>query len=175
MISKSCSYSFSSFFSSSFPVISHRACDAILLHPLLLSRSRLLILGSSEVLARLTTTWTRPNVSHTDTTLHRPKIVTIVSNSVAIRRQHLPLHQQSYKKLHSINSRNVTTTPHFGHPSRLSTMASSKSASGVPDGEVFIGSIDQGTTSTRFLIFNKAGQPIASHQIEFEQMYPHAG
>jgi glycerol kinase len=28
----------------------------------------------------------------------------------------------------------------------------------------FIGSIDQGTTSSRFLIFNKAGEPVASHQ-----------
>ena len=39
----------------------------------------------------------------------------------------------------------------------------------------FIGSIDQGTTSTRFLIFNSTGSPIASHQMEFKQMYPHSG
>lgn len=39
----------------------------------------------------------------------------------------------------------------------------------------FIGSIDQGTTSTRFLIFNGLGVPVASHQIEFKQMYPHSG
>ena len=39
----------------------------------------------------------------------------------------------------------------------------------------FIGSIDQGTTSTRFLIFDGTGRPIASHQIEFKQMYPHSG
>ena len=41
--------------------------------------------------------------------------------------------------------------------------------------EEFIGSIDQGTTSTRFLIFNKAGEPIASHQVEFKQYYPQPG
>jgi len=41
--------------------------------------------------------------------------------------------------------------------------------------ECFIGSIDQGTTSTRFLIFNGTGQPVASHQVEFKQMYPHPG
>ncbi|KAL9581737.1 MAG: hypothetical protein Q9212_003714 [Teloschistes hypoglaucus] len=41
--------------------------------------------------------------------------------------------------------------------------------------EWFIGSIDQGTTSTRFLIFNGLGVPVASHQIEFKQMYPHSG
>ena len=39
----------------------------------------------------------------------------------------------------------------------------------------FIGSIDQGTTSTRFLIFDGTGSPVASHQMEFKQMYPHSG
>lgn len=39
----------------------------------------------------------------------------------------------------------------------------------------FIGSIDQGTTSSRFLIFNGEGTPVASHQIEFENMYPYSG
>jgi glycerol kinase len=39
----------------------------------------------------------------------------------------------------------------------------------------FIGSIDQGTTSSRFLIFNGEGEPVASHQIEFENMYPESG
>jgi len=39
----------------------------------------------------------------------------------------------------------------------------------------FVGSIDQGTTSSRFLIFNKAGEPVASHQIEFQQIYPKPG
>lgn len=41
--------------------------------------------------------------------------------------------------------------------------------------QCFIGSIDQGTTSTRFLIFDATGSPIASHQMEFKQMYPHSG
>ena len=39
----------------------------------------------------------------------------------------------------------------------------------------FIGSIDCGTTSSRFLIFNGEGNPIASHQIEFENLYPQSG
>jgi hypothetical protein len=38
-----------------------------------------------------------------------------------------------------------------------------------------VGSIDQGTSSTRFLIFNGAGDPVASHQIEFENLYPESG
>jgi hypothetical protein len=39
----------------------------------------------------------------------------------------------------------------------------------------YIGSIDCGTTSSRFLIFNGEGTPVASHQIEFENMYPESG
>jgi glycerol kinase len=39
----------------------------------------------------------------------------------------------------------------------------------------FVGSIDQGTTSSRFLIFNKDGEPVASHQLEFKQIYPQPG
>ncbi|PQE04869.1 glycerol kinase protein [Rutstroemia sp. NJR-2017a BBW] len=45
----------------------------------------------------------------------------------------------------------------------------------VRSNESFIGSIDQGTTSTRFLIFNKDGEPVASHQVEFSQIYPQSG
>lgn len=45
----------------------------------------------------------------------------------------------------------------------------------APIEDVFIGSIDQGTTSSRFLIFNREGVPVASHQIEFAQHYPHSG
>ncbi|KAH0544573.1 hypothetical protein FGG08_001345 [Glutinoglossum americanum] len=43
------------------------------------------------------------------------------------------------------------------------------------ENKCFIGSIDQGTTSTRFLIFDEHGIPHASHQIEFKQIYPHSG
>ncbi|KAF7544462.1 hypothetical protein G7046_g9781 [Stylonectria norvegica] len=39
----------------------------------------------------------------------------------------------------------------------------------------FVGSIDQGTTSTRFLIFDGHGDPVVSHQIEFENLYPQSG
>jgi len=39
----------------------------------------------------------------------------------------------------------------------------------------FIGSIDQGTTSTRFIIFDGLGEPVAQHQIEFTQKYPQSG
>ncbi|TVY51519.1 Glycerol kinase 1 [Lachnellula cervina] len=41
--------------------------------------------------------------------------------------------------------------------------------------EQFIGTIDQGTTSSRFIIFDAFGTPVASHQIEFENIYPESG
>jgi glycerol kinase len=39
----------------------------------------------------------------------------------------------------------------------------------------FVGAIDQGTTSTRFMIFDHAGTPIGRHQLEHRQSYPRAG
>ncbi|KAK2755984.1 Glycerol kinase [Arachnomyces sp. PD_36] len=39
----------------------------------------------------------------------------------------------------------------------------------------YIGSIDQGTTSSRFIIFNGLGHRIATHQEEFTQLHPHSG
>ncbi|MCO5557933.1 hypothetical protein L7F22_011506 [Adiantum nelumboides] len=40
---------------------------------------------------------------------------------------------------------------------------------------IFIGALDQGTTSTRFIIYDRSATPIASHQLEFTQIYPNAG
>jgi glycerol kinase len=40
---------------------------------------------------------------------------------------------------------------------------------------MYIGSIDQGTTSTRFIIFNKGGDIISVGQKEHQQIYPQAG
>ncbi|KAH8666682.1 hypothetical protein BX600DRAFT_481122 [Xylariales sp. PMI_506] len=45
----------------------------------------------------------------------------------------------------------------------------------APHDEWFVGSIDQGTTSSRFIIFNSQADVIASHQIEFENLYPESG
>jgi glycerol kinase len=38
-----------------------------------------------------------------------------------------------------------------------------------------IGALDQGTTSTRFMIFDHDGQEVARHQLEHEQILPRAG
>jgi glycerol kinase len=39
----------------------------------------------------------------------------------------------------------------------------------------FVGAIDQGTTSTRFMIFDHAGSVVAIHQKEHEQIFPKPG
>jgi glycerol kinase len=39
----------------------------------------------------------------------------------------------------------------------------------------YIASIDQGTTSTRCILFNHNGQIVSSHQLEHEQIYPKPG
>lgn len=39
----------------------------------------------------------------------------------------------------------------------------------------YIAAIDQGTTSTRCMIFNHRGEPVGVHQLEHEQIYPQPG
>ena len=39
----------------------------------------------------------------------------------------------------------------------------------------YIGAIDQGTTSTRFIVFDRAGETIATAQMEHRQIYPQPG
>src|SRR5688572_21686564 len=39
----------------------------------------------------------------------------------------------------------------------------------------FVGAVDQGTTSTRFMIFDHGGNVVGMHQLEHEQILPQAG
>ncbi|MGD9986004.1 glycerol kinase GlpK [Pseudonocardia sp.] len=39
----------------------------------------------------------------------------------------------------------------------------------------YVGAIDQGTTSTRFMIFDRSGNEVGRHQLEHEQILPQAG
>ena len=39
----------------------------------------------------------------------------------------------------------------------------------------FLGAVDQGTTSTRFMIFDHAGREVGRHQVEHEQIMPRSG
>jgi len=41
--------------------------------------------------------------------------------------------------------------------------------------EKYVGALDQGTTSSRFFIFNYQGDVVASHQLEHRQIYPRPG
>src|SRR5580692_4358159 len=43
---------------------------------------------------------------------------------------------------------------------------------GVAD---FVGAVDQGTTSTRFMVFDHAGAEVARHQLEHTQVLPRPG
>ena len=38
-----------------------------------------------------------------------------------------------------------------------------------------VGAIDQGTSSTRFIIFDDSTRIVAEAQVEHEQIYPHPG
>ncbi len=39
----------------------------------------------------------------------------------------------------------------------------------------YVGAVDQGTTSTRFMVFDHEGGVVSVHQLEHEQIYPQAG
>src|ERR1700749_4114999 len=42
----------------------------------------------------------------------------------------------------------------------------------MPD---YVAAVDQGTTSTRFMIFDHSGNEVGKHQLEHEQILPKAG
>src|SRR3712207_2212551 len=39
----------------------------------------------------------------------------------------------------------------------------------------YVGAVDQGTTSTRFMVFDHSGNEVGRHQLEHEQILPQAG
>src|SRR5205823_1906662 len=39
----------------------------------------------------------------------------------------------------------------------------------------YVGAVDQGTTSTRFMVFDHAGREVTRHQLEHAQLLPQAG
>jgi glycerol kinase len=39
----------------------------------------------------------------------------------------------------------------------------------------FVGSLDQGTSSSRFMIFDQSGRVVGQHQLEHRQILPQAG
>jgi len=67
------------------------------------------------------------------------------------------------RQLQNTFQRSFSTTPTYKILATLQTMPP------------FVGAIDQGTTSSRFIIFDTQGSPVAQHQIEFNQIYPKPG
>src|SRR5487761_1332255 len=51
-------------------------------------------------------------------------------------------------------------------------MAQKRGGKSVAD---FVGAIDQGTTSTRFMVFDHSGAEVARHQLEHTQIMPRPG
>lgn len=39
----------------------------------------------------------------------------------------------------------------------------------------YVGALDQGTTSTRFIVFDQKGSLVSSYQLEHQQIYPQPG
>jgi hypothetical protein len=64
---------------------------------------------------------------------------------------------------------------HLSPPTKATSVEMDSPSLAIGNEPAFIGSIDQGTTSTRFLIFNREGEPVVSHQVEFKQYYPQPG
>jgi glycerol kinase len=62
--------------------------------------------------------------------------------------------------------------PQPGRVAEPEAVAALEGDSKVPD---FVGAIDQGTTSTRFMVFDHDGNAVASHQLEHEQILPRPG
>ncbi|KAI5817398.1 hypothetical protein BZA77DRAFT_245423 [Pyronema omphalodes] len=74
----------------------------------------------------------------------------------------------------------ATTSTSTSAPAPVKAKATQTDKSGSPKPiemkrGTFTCAIDQGTTSSRFIIFDKSGTPVVSHQVEFEQLYPQSG
>lgn len=73
-------------------------------------------------------------------------------------------HQERFADLHSYQS-------HDGNRSILQN--ENRRNDNLKDR--FIGAIDTGTTSSRFIIFDCTGVPVAKYQTEFRQIHPYSG
>ena len=100
---------------------------------------------------------------------------TMLSNLLPIRQNSLkednaPESEHVEHVQPEINNANEDPATHHKHlPGGVQISAAEK------QNKWFIGSIDCGTTSARFIVFNGSGMPVASHQVEFESIYPQSG
>ena len=87
----------------------------------------------------------------------------------------LPVFRQALGRIHAeMWSRATRPSLHDRHDSYLSLPYGPSLRYHSPVAN-YIGAIDQGTTSTRFCVFDAAGKIVASAQKEHEQIYPQPG
>ena len=67
--------------------------------------------------------------------------------------------------------RPFSAAPSSSAPSAAATVTLHDAAARPP----YIGALDQGTTSTRFVLFSSAGRPVATAQREHRQIFPRSG
>src|SRR5688500_8944456 len=60
-------------------------------------------------------------------------------------------------------------------PARRGALRSSRSYSSIRAVSRYIGAVDQGTTSTRFMVFDAAGCEVVRRQLEHRQILPRPG
>ncbi|KAI9597986.1 glycerol kinase [Syncephalis fuscata] len=119
--------------------------------------------------------------------------LTVASMSLSFKRiwHHIPVHSsQSFTpalisfshRLLSRNSRRYhhcstyLTSPRLAFViSRHSFQTLARSPFTMTKSSGYVGSIDQGTTSSRFFIFDHAGNVVVSHQVPIQQYHPQAG
>lgn len=112
---------------------------------------------------------------HNHHTYHPQQPTTTISSSL-----HTPAHPLSAMSTDPASTPNQAKqkggASTDGTPAVASTAATPNQQSGGKDlKDRYIGSIDQGTTSSRFIIFNGHGHQVATHQEEFTQLHPHSG
>lgn len=121
-------------------------------------------LHSDRLFLRIPLTLPTANSSHLFQDLHTRSFTTPPTHSQPYRCRNIARSQ--YGSWHPIQkdiSRRFLNTPSAKLIRKDQTMPP------------FVGAIDQGTTSSRFIIFDTQGAPVAQHQIEFKQIYPHPG
>lgn len=93
-----------------------------------------------------------------------------VSSRLAARCSSLQVASNKFLPMRSSSAVMVALPPLTKTSNRRRPFSSSSSSS-----PPFVGALDQGTSSTRFVVFDKKGQVVSSVQKEHQQFYPQPG
>jgi hypothetical protein len=108
-----------------------------------------------------------------------PCIKTLILPSLSYRPlpvEHQPMHTPLWTRLKQLYQHLASTSPSEQEPTHQDSGTSGSASPPMASSDkVFLGAIDQGTTSSRFLIFDVEGRPIVTYQLEFKQIYPQSG